>query len=361
MYIYIYWPLLPNSISVGNSVMMDLWGEKGGPAMHALHFGYPIGAMIGPLIAYPFVSVEPSNNTDANLTTDMIITTMEDSSLFDDGSHIEIAYAIVACIDIVFAIIFIVFQFVLPSKNMASHQKKANFDWKTVFSPSQWAGGDFKFGITMLIFMMIFYILHRITIKGSTTFYVTYAVDSKLYTNKQATLYSFVTNFAATVGRGLSILFAKFVPIQVMFLVEVSGQSLFAMSTLFWGLNGKLEFLIFNSAFFLFGGPIWPSGYAFTDRYISLYAVVVALIDLVGKTVDVFYTWILGYMYEYTVKESLFYNAAVASLVLCAHLVLVTVVAVRHGNRFSSQRMGKQTPDEETTELTSLNRDKIQV
>ena len=332
--------------------MMDLWGEKGGPAMHALHFGYPIGAMIGPLIAYPFVSVEPSNNTDANLTTDIIPTTMEDSSLFDDGSHIEIAFAIVACIDIVFAIIFIVFQFVLPSKKMISYQEKADFDWKTVFSPSQWAGGDFKFGITMLIFMMTFYVLHIITIKGSTTFYVTYAVDSKLgYTNKQATLYSSITNFAATVGRGLSILFAKCVPIQVMFLVEVSGQSLFAMLTLFWGLNGKLEFLIFNSAFSLFRDPIWPSGYAFTDRYISLYAVVVGLIDLVGKTADISFTWILGYLYEYTVKESLFYNTAVASLVLCAHLVLVTVVAVRHGNRFNSLTMDKPISDEETTKL----------
>ena len=316
---------------------MDLWGENGRPAMHALHFGYPIGAMIGPLIAYPFVSDSTNDTTSDNATTDILPITEDDSSLFNDGSQIEIAFSIVAGLNILIAAIFLLFQFILPSKRMISYQQKHGFDWKTVFSPSKWAGGDFRFGVAMLICMMMFYVLQKITIKGSSAFYVTYAVDSGLgFSNQQATLFSFVTNLAGTVGRGLAIFFANCVSVEAMLLTEVLCQSISAILTLIWGLNGKLEFIIFNSLFALFRDPIWPNAYAFTDKYISLYAVVVGLIGIANKLADILFTWLLGYLYEYTVRESLFYNSAVASVVLFLHIVGVTIFATRHGNRYTA-------------------------
>ena len=103
--------LVPCVASVCNSVVSRLWGKKAGRPMQALNIGWPIGAILGPLIAVPFVSEEPpADDTNSSLTTSSSVEQfheyvwLHDADVqlverdFIDDSSIEIAYLIAAAL-----------------------------------------------------------------------------------------------------------------------------------------------------------------------------------------------------------------------------------------------------------------------
>ena len=49
--------------------MILMWGTSGNPALHAMHFGFPVGAALGGQIAREFVSI---NATDKNNSSDSL-------------------------------------------------------------------------------------------------------------------------------------------------------------------------------------------------------------------------------------------------------------------------------------------------
>ena len=62
-----------------------------------------------------------------------------------------------------------------------------------MFSPGEWADGDARFGTMIFVFTVIFYVLHIGAAKGAFEFFVTYAVDSEMFTNQEAALLYSVT------------------------------------------------------------------------------------------------------------------------------------------------------------------------
>jgi FHS family Na+ dependent glucose MFS transporter 1 len=321
---------------------MDLWGDKASAPMHALHFGYPIGAMIGPLIAYPFVSIEKDNSTTSDTTT-----ISDGGRDYADDSQIEIAFAIVACFLLVLAAMFAVFQVAMPSWKIASFQDKAGYSWREVLSPAKWADGDTKFGITITVFIMLFYFFHVATFKTSSTYYITYAADEMGYSNQDAALLSSAMSFAGMAGRGLSIILAKFIPIQAMIISEVHLQAFIGVLTLLWGLQTKQSYLICGCLFVFFRDPIWPAAYTWTDQYICLYAIVVGLSDMSAKLADTIFSLSLGYLYENTLPESLFYNTVAAGICHCILIIVMNVVGEKHGRRFKKSSVESITESKE--------------
>ena len=237
---------------------------------------------------------------------------------------------------LIISVTFFIFQCIIPSKNIASHQNKQGFKWRDVFSPKKWSGDNSKFGLVILSLTMLFFSLHVMTTKASI-YYTTYAVDQIGYSKQEATLYQSATGFSATIGRAASIVFAYFIPIQVMLITEVHGQVIFAILTLIWGLDNKRLYLIFSCCFTFFREPIWPSAYTWIDQYIVLYAIVVGLLAVVSKLTTAVFSWLLGYLYTYTVPESLFYNTVVAGVLLCFLVLAMNFIAQKHGSRFSNQ------------------------
>ena len=90
--------------SAGHSVISHLWGLHGGPARIAMHVGYPLGAMLGPLIAMPFVMSPPTSpaaaqelisaaNSSAMLTSTVAGPTR--IAEVADTSRMEVAYGLV--------------------------------------------------------------------------------------------------------------------------------------------------------------------------------------------------------------------------------------------------------------------------
>ena len=193
-------------ITAAHSVISHIWGVNGGPARYAIHFGYPVGSILGPLIAMPFVSgvarqmtnqddmlnssVPASNGSDVpNLTTyAAAVLVPVDATETTDQSSIEYAYLIVGAIIVLNSLTFVFMHFYAkqPSPKGLTLGVGGVKSFREVLSPSKWADGDTRFGVTILVLVMLYYILQMACMKGTQEYLVTYAVDSKLFTNQRA-------------------------------------------------------------------------------------------------------------------------------------------------------------------------------
>ena len=174
-----------------------IWGTSGGPARFAIHFGYPIGSMLGPLMAVPFVYGE---SDDANSTTTESPDLLQEdgawveSKHFDDGSSIEYVYFLIAVFIWINASVFIIFQVfrrrmhvtapVSTAPTLDEIEEKQTF--KKVLTPSEWADGDGRFGCFILVALIVYYVIVMAAIKGTQEYLVTYAVDSNLFSAQEA-------------------------------------------------------------------------------------------------------------------------------------------------------------------------------
>ena len=208
-------------LSAAHSVITHIWGTEGGPARYAIHFGYPIGSMLGPLMAIPFVYGEEatSNATtaapaaaargvwgwyrlpygavqrypglydDVDDGDDDGDGAIVESKHFDDGSSIEYVYLIVGLFIAVNAAVFMLLQLLrkhlhVTSRTATTEAEKTSF--KQVLTPSEWADGDGRFGATFLVLMCVYFVLQTATHKGTQEYLVTYAVDSEMFSATEA-------------------------------------------------------------------------------------------------------------------------------------------------------------------------------
>ena len=195
-------------------------GTEGGPARFAIHLGYPIGAVLGPLLAYPFVSkpvAPPQNSTMAsNNETISQYQSLGNSSEIntigldmsteglrghvEDTSTIEYAFLITSLVVFLNAAYFIVMQLCTSCESSCigspikpRMQAKSLRSFRQVLSPGQWAEGDTWFGVMIVGFAMVIFILECAAMKGSQEYLVTYAVDSGMFTNQRAALLNSLT------------------------------------------------------------------------------------------------------------------------------------------------------------------------
>ena len=89
--------------------------------------------------------------------------------------------------------------------------------------------------LTIVLLVMSFYFILIATWKAPSTYYVTYSADSALdFSNSEAAIYNSIISLAGTTGRACSIVAAKFLPIQIMFFIEVYGMVFATILMAFW-------------------------------------------------------------------------------------------------------------------------------
>ena len=191
------------------------------PIRIILHFGFPVGATLGPLILIPFlVDDEDSESTElicyenATLSTEnntnmagsefvnnvtCIQVDIDSNEEDKDESTIQYAFLIVGLFLLFIAVLFYILQCLghIWTKlafraQVEVHDQK--FDsFKKVFSPKEWADGDKVYGTVVFIFLAVYFVLELATIKGTQQYLVTYAVDSDHFKTKEAVLMNSVT------------------------------------------------------------------------------------------------------------------------------------------------------------------------
>ena len=86
-------PISPMFVTANNTMCLVMWGKEASAPVHALHFGFGIGAFIAPQLARPFISSQ-DNHTGEGTTNPTNITEPL-------GSRIEIPYSISALLTLI--------------------------------------------------------------------------------------------------------------------------------------------------------------------------------------------------------------------------------------------------------------------
>ena len=351
---------------MGNSFITSLWGASADPALHSIHFGYMIGSTLTPILTAPFVSLDEDTdnsttwNTSATPPEGNHLTTVAQEGQFDDDSRIEIPYAIAGLVTLAMSAVFWVFFCVGPPKALTFHSpKKTTF--KEVFSPGSCAGGRSGLGTVFVSLSVAYYVVETAQGSGFWSLNYTYAVDSDLGFDKQeASVMSFTQRICGMVARALIVPISRWVPAPVILFTSVISSTVLMSLLALVGTRDKTMYWVFTCAYTLLSSPTWGAAYAFIDKYIVLYAFVVAL-TAVGAGLSGFaFQALNGYLYEHTVMESMYYLAMALTLVWTALIVIMQVVARQLGNRHQGKNArGEEEEEEEEKVVEQTSQEKL--
>ena len=354
--------------------------------MQALSLGWPIGAVIGPLIAVPFVS--PPDEDTMNSTTMSPFTTdvgaldmdMDESVRYDyeigaysreyaDGSQIEIACWIGACVIIAVAgvhfALFIVMRGMcandesngisVQGKNnstqtysvdeQSEHVHKRKLDiptevrektietptsqtdsnpkpltWRDIVTPSKWAapGQGGKFGFIIATCCTLFYTFLIFSAKGVGGYLTLYAVDSGLgFSNAEAAVMQSTVYIFAIAGYLTAMFAAKHISANLMIFVELHGQFIMGIFMLTVGAQSKVGLWVTASIYTFFLEPSFASGYTWAGLHIILYAFILSAISVITGILNIPVSALQGWLYTYTVIESIFYTTILWAGINC--------------------------------------------
>ena len=340
-----------------HGVISSIWGPNGGSARYGIHFGYPIGSAIGPLIAIPFLG-DVTDNTTSNegflfsIQKVYSLTYSEDDAT--DDTTIEFAYLIGSGVAVNLAAIF-VFMYIFGPRRAYLYRNtlsEKNNSWKQVISPRTWANGDFVFGTKIMILMFMYYVFVMAVIKGTQMYIVTYAVDSDLdFSSEEAATLNSLTFIMGTLARGIAIVAIRYIHITHMIILETHGLLLIGILCLLVGTEYKLAMWILAPCLGFFRELLWPAGFAWTDNFIVLFGVLVGLNDVVNGITNFFVTSMQGYLYENVGIETIFYTTVVYGACLCVLVHIMNFIGNKNGDRKNISVDILETKVEENTRL----------
>ena len=341
-----------------------MWGVESDSAMQALHLGYPLGSLLAPLVAVPFVS-EPADDdndslnatTETNKQTSQLLQQytkhlqllpaayQEDTSQpehydsyfdsFADDSTIGIAFAICGLFTFSVAIAHFVMYFLKPEVSekekalqQATNQSKPSF--RKIVSPTFWAAGETRFGVTVMTLIILFYCAHIGSTMGIMIYLVTYLTDSEqlAFSNREAALLQAAMNFSATFARAISILISRYVNVNVMLAVELHGQLVMVVLMLVFGTQYATAMWVTSCVYVLFREPTWPSGTTWVNNYIIMTSFLFAILSLCTGLFNIFYNLLVGSLYTNVTEDSIFYLGVVFGAFNC--LVLYAMYFVTY-------------------------------
>ncbi|XP_069112700.1 sodium-dependent glucose transporter 1A-like [Argopecten irradians] len=343
----------------GNTTILYLWREKASAPMHMLHLGFGIGCLLVPLVANPFLphmaylpdcelNVSITNVTDANCS----INNLDFTTVYVD-SKVDYAYAIVAIPTMVLAILFMIFQCVLPQVHDVRGSGIKKRDSKAMLNPASCTGGDCWYGL-LLFSLVFFYFLFTVGFERFYTKFIrTFAVDELHFTKDKGSYVN--TGFWVTfsLGRFIGFITGKFVSIRVMMLCEISGVFLSAFGlflvTIF-NFEPEVSFWIFSLLIGLFLGPMWPTGIYWTDFHVELTGMGITLICLAGGCGGFSCVSMMGYIYDAIGHVCFVYEAMFCGLLVFVIGICLNIVGIRHGSRFDQTNNDKTVTEGDTVD-----------
>ena len=285
---------------------MHMWGLKAAAPIHSLHFGFGLGALLGPQVAKPFLA---ARNLQQNTTVAMNKINMTEFNVFlSHGntsadnvtvlqSRIEYAYLIggLAAISCSFLWIFIYIKG-FPDGFPRREGSKSS---KRMFSPGSCSGGDVTGG-TILLTALFFYFLQA---DGGQrcygTFIFSFLVESDLkFTESEAANLNSLFWGCFTLGRMSGIPIARFVPTPVMIAIQGLGLVVTCVILAIFVFYSKLVVWVMTVPLGYLMAQTYPSGMAWSNIYLDMNSVAVMFLTLGQSIGGLIYQFLPGYLLE---------------------------------------------------------------
>ena len=288
-----------------------LWGKDVDVPMHALHLGYGVGWSISPLITLPFITKTSSSLHYTN--TSHLAVNQTNVLNSEVSNNIVIPFFISGALLITTALVyFIVHLYWRPKKlKLVAEQRDSLRD---ILNPGSCAGGDKCLGTSMTILFALFYGLHVAQQLSVTKFLFTYVVDTiHIMDETEATYLMMVNGICFTIGRGVMTFVSHCVPIAPLVVFELIVMFVASMFLAVGPERSTTNIWINTSLLNGMSGPVWPGGYTWASKTLILYTFVIALIDLGSQFSGLLFSWLSGYLLEYSANRAIMYFTALTS------------------------------------------------
>ena len=338
--------------------------------------------MLGPVIAGPFLSDNqhaydgsPGSscaNTTGNCTYLLNSTSAMEGDVSANTaaeetrkpkSSIEVPYAIGAiCLCITSFLFFLLYFDVIKRPPGFSLQRKAKNSIRDVCNPGSCANGQTGFGVALIVMFFLYYAL--IVASKSVLldmFLFTYAVEGPFkFSNQQANRLDIAFKASQLVGRLLVLPLASRVKIQILLLVEVTGAFIASIGLATLGTKEPMYLWIFACLYNAFIGPSWPGGYAWFDRYVILYTIIISLSDVFKQLSAGVTSWLVGYILDSSDPNNIWKLLLLLTGALLALLPIGQVTAYRHGERFALRnKTRKDSSCKDDEDCSSMTEQKV--
>ena len=304
-----------------------------------------MGALLGPLLAHPFISGVRGFAATVTLTTTTEPTDIEATTADDflsgsnttavsvknyvfkvvyseswDQSSIEYAYVVVFTLGLVVAAAF-VFSFFASA--LTGTLSKIHGSYSTdercaaILLPKNWALGSGLVGSLVPIMTFLAIILQSLLNFSTSKYAQEYALDSNIgFTADNIWIISTVSIGGGLLGRATGAICSRYVPIGYILLVAAAGQSLMSLLCLVIGSQLMDTLLILLGCFCFFRDAIIPIVYSWSSHYILLYGVVVGVAELCAQLAVVVFTPMMDQLYHDVAIRTVFTSAIVFAVVL---------------------------------------------
>ena len=227
-------------------------------------------------------------------------------------------------------------------------QSKDKKSIRDVCDPRSCAGGRAGFGVTMIGMFFLYYAL-LVACEGVilNTFLFTYAVEGPFkFSNQEADRLDIAFKSSLLVGRLLILPFAHRVKVQILLFVELFGAFVASIGLATWGTQEPMYLWIFACLYNAVSGPAWPGGYAWFDRYVILYTIIISLSDIFTQTSAGVTSWLVGYIMDSDNPNNVLSLLSLLTGGLLTLLAIGQVIAYGFGDRFSVKPKKKQNLSE---------------
>ena len=165
--------------------------------------------------------------------------------------------------------------------------------------------------------------------------------------DKDGTIVETVFWATFTAGRGAAIIISKFCPPLLMLIVDLGLNVLAAAMLASLAGSSQTVLWIFNCLFGSVLSPLFPASLAWAHFYIKMTAMMTALASIASAAGTFVFSWLSGYLFEYTGPPSLMYLMLGYAVTASLMFVLMYLVARKKGKRDMTEGNRDRQADED--------------
>ena len=316
--------------------------------MHILHCGYGAGSLVVPQLVKPFLSKRipktaskfyiqnclNRSTTAFNLTVSMTnSSSMSSTTEHPENNHFEYGYLIVMAINLAIAAVFYLYFCCNRHETTDSVEQHEQSELqiktlKQIFSFHSCSPGHPWYAGIIFFFLFVWF---YIAVGGQMVFanyLYSYTRDLLCLSKSHAANIQSSFWFGFTAGRFSGFIAAIWIPMIVLIFIEAGGNLASAL-VLYFNPSNMTVVWVFACVSGFFVGPLYPTGIAWANRYITMTGVAYTITLIGGSLAGVSFTVAIGWLFEHKgpapfMAFVLGYSALACLLAICMHLVART-------------------------------------
>ncbi|KAL4233829.1 hypothetical protein ACF0H5_008505 [Mactra antiquata] len=307
----------------GTRIALKIWRDRSSTVLQLLHMGFGVGALLVPLLCYPFLAVvEAVHSDNGNKDGDYHVI---------KESRVHIAFVFIGLFTCAVAIPFFIFQ-INDKSSLKSNTKESapvidtkEKSIKEIINPATYADGNFWIGFSTLSFLSLYYFNLLGGEKTFATFTRTISVDVFHLDKAQASYLNMIFWLSLTLGRLCGSIVSRHVEISRLITIYVilHGCSLLALNL--FGLSSAYSFFALTILIGVTVAPLYPLGIAYGNSLINMTGFCLMVVIFTGSFGDFAYLWTAGRIYDMYGASAIFQTAAVAAWLIAGSVILFRI------------------------------------